>query len=552
MTATPTGEGGISTPTITPGGPTLTPTPTMEITLPLGEGDICSPFNDPNNDHIIGFGMSITDSDSVSAGRYHHVRYADMNIGSIASPLLLVHYVDNGDNTYSVAKTAGSQRDAIGLSTYSRSRTGSTLYVDFSLDVNNFPFSVGDTYDVFVRAEDFAGAVANWRNMGQLEIWNCQGVNISGKVYDVSYYYPDMVCGNLSDSDPNISGLPNTNILFDAVAGDDVSALTGVDGRYTAALRAGSSYRYTLTRSPFFNAIADLADVTAGDECLTGETAVFTVTEGPRGVIDFGMSSQRDPWIQVIGADLTAYTSITVDVPQTCVDNYGGGGECLPFISVSKLTRSAASIFSENSIVAARAGISSGQALAVGDPNNWRVIDANLWHRPGGSGYNYYVGLAGGTLPAGERIEGDVNLSAISGLSDGVVASGEEEVRLIHGNLAMDRNLTVAQGGIALLVVSGNITFDSNVTIAQGIFSADGNISIADGDDQLILSGIFVADADSDGAGSVINSRSLGIDDALTPAAVFIYRPDLAVAMLRGTTTQGIMEAEARWEEIRP
>jgi len=257
-------------------------------------------------------------------------------------------------------------------------------------------------------------------------------------------------------------------------------------------------------------------------------------------------------WFQVVGGDLTSQSSVSDQIPLLCRETYNAGGDCLPFIATDRLTQSSSPLFAENGIVVAKGTISCGSnCLGVGDPNNWRVEDNSFSCRPGEGGFQYYRRLLG---QEHEVLSGNQSLSAIDGLSDGSVSSGEIEIKLIDGDLTVDRNLAVAQGGMAMLITSGNIVIEGNVTQLAGIFLADGNIVINDGPnkdagDQVTLDGVYAADANCDGAGSVNYSRDLGLDNNFNPAVVFRYRPDFLITMLKENVA---VESIIDWEEVKP
>jgi len=263
------------------------------------------------------------------------------------------------------------------------------------------------------------------------------------------------------------------------------------------------------------------------------------------------MSGAGEPWILVFGGDVVAYSSINNPIPVTCANDFAGGGDCLPFIASNDPSFG----FLEEGVVSAGSAISYGSGLAVGNPNDWQVLSSNLW-RPMGRGYNYILSLAGADAAPGDILNGNQNLSAINGLSDGTVAGGETEIKLINGNLTIDRDLEVQPDGAALVVVSGDIVIDRNVVQVEGIFIADGSIQAAGDPDQsesqLIMEGAYIADADGNSAGSVINNRDLGggmAGNSLNPAIIFRFRPDLLVSILKdGRITESLTD----WQEVRP
>lgn len=113
--------------------------------------------------------------------------------------------------------------------------------------------------------------------------------------------------------------------------------------------------------------------------------------------------------------------------------------------------------------------------------------------------------------------------------ADWQVNAGEKTVIFVDGNVNVNRNLTVSQGGFLAIIASGDIIFDKTVTKAQGIFSADGIISIKGNEE---------GDANPKvqflGQGSFIGWKGFGLgrtvaDPETTPAEKFESRPDLWV-----------------------
>jgi len=253
-------------------------------------------------------------------------------------------------------------------------------------------------------------------------------------------------------------------------------------------------------------------------------------------------------WLQVVGGDLTSYTGINIDIPASCV----GSETCLPYIDIAA-SGVAYPRFDENGLVISRGEIDYGGAegAAVGDPNNWRVTDPSLW-REQLKGAQYYASLLSFNLAEEDIIEGNASLSAIDGLNDGVVAEGEAEIKVVRGSLTIDQNLDAAQGSLILVLVTGSITINSNVNQVEGVFVADGGITIqgsSEADPQIVLEGTYIADADASGSEGLVNNRDRGVENNFNPPAVFRYRPDLVVTLLRAGIGLG---RTTDWQELAP
>lgn len=131
---------------------------------------------------------------------------------------------------------------------------------------------------------------------------------------------------------------------------------------------------------------------------------------------------------------------------------------------------------------------------------------------------------------------GEAHLSA-----DWSVLTGEKYVVVVDGDLRLDHNVTVANGGFLLWVVSGNITVAPTVAELEGLMLSSGNwITETNGgsDTQLVISGSVVA------WGSIELNRNLGGAANASPAERFVYRPDLLFEMPKKVKTFVMQWAE--------
>jgi len=546
---------------------TITNSIPQNVSFSPNSGDIFIDLGGPE----VSFTATFRDSNPVPSGRYHDVEEGKVKFGtSVDNYILEVVYDDdgsdvcttgNGDSDCSIGITDGSESGNITLvpGSTSRSTSGNDLIVVFTLDFSGLSQSAAGTYNIYMYTEDWVGAEDDWQIMGALDIWNGSDVSVSGLVYDVTPWYPLATCANFASAG-TLAGVEIT--LDGGVAGTQIATTNG-SGEYSTTLTYGASYGYSLDGASYFNDLADLSEIQPGMGCEPGVTGLFTVTASgvPGPGLDFGMSEIKSPWIQVVATSLTSYSSISIDIPATCVTDYDNGGDCLPFISINDTSLG----LEDNGVVAARGAISIGDGSGVGNPEDWQVVDSNLW-RETGKGFAYYENLLEDELDPDDIITGDTNLSDISGLDDCLVGNDEAEVKLIDGSLAVDcLDFSVSEtNGLAFIIVSGNIIVNGDVSHLEGIFTADGNIQInneGDGEgDQITLEGTYIADADGNGAGGVVNNRSLeattgapgDLTNNLSPAAVFQYRPDLLIALLRFDETIGVFELSLDWEEINP
>jgi len=526
---------------------TITNNPPVNVSLTPNSGDICRDHYGPEVDFTAVY--RDTDLQSAVPGRDHDVRIGQVRFGEASDPLALITYTDNesGSNTISFAYGNNISMESSSVSAVD----GGNLSLSFTLDFSAFSIEDYGNYNLYLRSTDWAGATDGWDLMGDLDIWNCDQVLIDGTVYDLTLIFPYTTCADL---DPAVAPpMASVTVDFDCGADGAFTETTDSSGSYSTTLPYESNCQYALTYPGYFN---DLADLTGcGGSCEEGLTGLVQVEPSSepfyQAAIDFGMSGAGSPWIQVFGGDVVAYSSINNPIPVTCTNDFDGGGSCLPFIASSEPS----SGFFEEGVVSAGSAISYGDGLAVGNPNDWQVLSDNLW-RPVGRGYNYILSLASTDVAPGDIFSSGQDLADINGLDDGIVAGGETEIKLINGNLIIDRDLEIQPDGAALIVVSGDIIINRDVVRVEGVFIADGSIQAA-GDPnlselQLVMEGTYIADADGNGAGSIINNRDLGpgaTGNSLNPAIIFRFRPDLLVSILKdGRITESLTD----WQEVRP
>jgi hypothetical protein len=137
-------------------------------------------------------------------------------------------------------------------------------------------------------------------------------------------------------------------------------------------------------------------------------------------------------------------------------------------------------------------------------------------------------------------------------------AYAQKRVVFVRGNLSIQTNINIANGGFLAFIVSGSITVSPSVgnagvpvgyagittTNLDGVYIADGIFNALTGgvpDKQLIGKGIFVAD-------SFNFTRSLGdANNVLYPATLFVFNPRLLFDM-----PDVLREVPYKWEEVAP
>ena len=129
-----------------------------------------------------------------------------------------------------------------------------------------------------------------------------------------------------------------------------------------------------------------------------------------------------------------------------------------------------------------------------------------------------------------------------------VVNTGESYVVFIKGNLRVNADITVANGGFLAFVVKGSITIDPSVATLQGLYVMDSDF-ITESD--YVLGSVNDVPLDVQGSivswGTLSISRNLGVGNSTTPAEKFTYRPDLLANM-----PQRMKMFLTNWQEVVP
>jgi len=120
------------------------------------------------------------------------------------------------------------------------------------------------------------------------------------------------------------------------------------------------------------------------------------------------------------------------------------------------------------------------------------------------------------------------------------VVDGENMIILVNGEVTISANINVDPGGFLAIISSGNITIGNTVTNVEGVYVADGIIDSGTGTSQLIGEGIFT------GWGGFNLQRDLP-DNSQLPAERFIYRPDLV-----RNVYHYLLKPKVSWQEVAP
>jgi len=115
-------------------------------------------------------------------------------------------------------------------------------------------------------------------------------------------------------------------------------------------------------------------------------------------------------------------------------------------------------------------------------------------------------------------------------------------VILVNGDVSIDYDISVAEGGFLAIISSGNITIGNEVTNVEGVYVADGIISSGTSESQLIGEGIFTG-----WLGIDLRRDFNTIQNNTTPAEKFIYRPDLV-----RNVYHYLLKPKISWQEVAP
>jgi hypothetical protein len=247
-------------------------------------------------------------------------------------------------------------------------------------------------------------------------------------------------------------------------------------------------------------------------------------------------------WFQVDGGNLHANSGgISSDIPPSCV------GAC----TSSLITQSVAGATGLASF--GSGGLNLGEGTLNEDGNEWQ---SQTLFQDNVTGYDYFsrilsdnpegIGVWDGSLPSVTFPETKRVFKADAGLTtsggDWLVSADEQIILLVDGDVLINNNIDVAEGGFLAIISSGNITVADSVTNVEGVFIADGVISSGSGLNQLIGEGIFV------GWTGIELGRDLDTDNnRLNPAEIFIYRPDLQL-----NAYNYLLWLDLAWKEVAP
>lgn len=237
-------------------------------------------------------------------------------------------------------------------------------------------------------------------------------------------------------------------------------------------------------------------------------------------------------WWQTIDGSVHSAGDLVSAIPSTCI------GSCRPNLLRQSIS-GASGLLSFNGAV----GLGSGTISQ--DGTNWQAKTVFSGTQ---TGFNYFkrllsddpagIGEWDGGRPAQNGVylaEGDVTT-----VGDWTVGAGDILVLLAGGNVTIGGNINVDPGGFLAVIASGDIIVSASVTNIEGVFITDQFFRTGAGAGQLRAEGIFAA---WDG----VDFQRVLPDNSLTPAELFVYRPDLQLNAYRY-----LLWLNIAWREAAP
>jgi len=298
----------------------------------------------------------------------------------------------------------------------------------------------------------------------------------------------------------------------------------------------------------------------------------------PTGNVNFYVLDATDPWFQAEGGPVAAYGSLGT-VIQSLISPYCQLPACNPSLILNQNgsdTEGYALTGGGNLDTSFVGGLQTNQIDENG--HNWF---ARLSDTPNHQDYTYFAKLL--KLPpspasdfgpsannaskptvdvANEGADAYFHSGDLTITDSWDVASDETVIVLVDGNVNVEAQTSVADGGYFMIVATGDIVFDAELghddpmlatAIVEGVFVANGQIrtpsrgEAAGGDKKFVGEGTFVGwsgfslerDYD-DGAGR----RRL---NNTAPVEYFRYRPDFLK-----NAPESIKRAQYSWRELNP
>ncbi|TSC54455.1 MAG: YD repeat protein [Microgenomates group bacterium LiPW_31] len=414
------------------------------------------------------------------------------------------------------------------------------------------PYTLGSNGRVWAQFKDGAG---NESTISDACSGTCNIPPPTGTITGTTYNStnPGTSCSNLT-SRPTLGSVTVTT--RHGGTGQETTTTSGGAGGFSFPNLPGGSYSFpSVSKTGYYHNL----------------TCPASITIPPDGVVNLGLSELKPAWYQTKDGDIHGNSDVSTAIPDTCVSP-----SCTPYLSL-------------NGDGGFPGVVSTGGDIDVGtyaqvsaDPYNWQVEDPNEDITPDiGFGANravydyefFYKKLdspteddfdgSRPTLPPtnGKAYFDDDSSGTVTTSGNWSVGADEKIVILIDGNLRIGQKITVEEGGFLAFIVSQDITVDPNLgnnpasanrddPVVEGVFIADGTIDTQLGvftHERFVGRGMFVADANLDGAGGFSFGRNLEENNASFAAEYFEYRPDFLVNFPREFATRRMT-----WREVAP
>jgi len=300
--------------------------------------------------------------------------------------------------------------------------------------------------------------------------------------------------------------------------------------------------------------------------CSCPEGCVYNVSQANQNM-NFFINVKADPWFQIQDGGVAAYgdgsLAISNPIPEQCTS----ANNCTP-VMVRTPNSTAPAVITGGGTV--DMGEPPGlQTTGIDDENkNWL---ARMTASPARQDYAYFRRIykfptaevqddyalnfnnapkPDGT-PNNEGVAAYYSAEDLTITSPWTVASGESYVILVNGNLNVNADITVANGGFLAFVTSGDVTFastlgnvaaNSTTPVVQGVFIADGKIRLPESQLKFVGAGTFVG-----WSGFDLFRNFESTDNWYNPTELFVYRPDFLQ-----NAPEEMKTPRYEWNEVNP
>jgi len=337
-----------------------------------------------------------------------------------------------------------------------------------------------------------------------------------------------------------ISGTVKQDDNRQAVVVGDVCVLAGAGGVLPGAnskvevgldsgnVNVNGTYAVSPLFGPSWNTELAIGDWTEW-RCTCPVSCAYTAS-APKSGLDYFVANIKEAWWQAEEGNVHADGgNVRSAVPDTAT---------LPFLITG----------SQPGLVSYTGSLDINDAAAINQAglSNWQ---AQTGYQGLKTGYGYFKRILeddpldfnawDGGQPGADGVyaaEGDMATLEALNITNEII------VILVNGDVSIDYDISVAEGGFLAIISSGNITIGNTVTNVEGVYVADGIIDSGTGTSQLTGEGIFTG-----WEGISLNRDFNTIQNNTTPAERFIYRPDLV-----RNAYHYLLKPKVSWQEVAP